>query len=98
MFIRKMKKQHQHDGSVSEYYFLTKSVRTPRGPRQEFILNLGCIDLTEEQRRSLAKRIEETLEGLDTHECRDPYVESLAREFVARIKQAGTKSEAATGP
>jgi hypothetical protein len=96
MFIREIKKKQRRTGKVYIYHVLTESVRTRKGPRQNFILNLGCLDSPREQWNSLAKRIEEILGGRQGLWNPDPHLESLAKEFAGRIKDCRTQSEAVT--
>ncbi len=44
-------------------YRLVESYRTPNGPRHRTILNLGTLDLTQEDRKRLADRIESIVNG-----------------------------------
>jgi len=80
------KKKQRRTGKVYVYHRLTESVRTSKGPRQNLILNLGCLDLPREQWKSLAKRIEEILRGRKGQWNLSPHLEGLAQEFAGRIK------------
>lgn len=59
---------HVHQGDNQEepgydktftYHRLMESVRTPKGPRQRVLLNLGHIELPASEWKTLANRIEE---------------------------------------
>ena len=59
MYIRQKVKT-----TKSQTYFqhqLLKSIRTPSGPRQEVVLNLGFLDLPKDEWKNLANAIEEKL-------------------------------------
>lgn len=60
MFIREIKKKRKKDGKEYEYVYhrLVASVRTPSGPRQYAILDLGTLPLPKEKHKDLANIIE----------------------------------------
>lgn len=87
MFIRKARKTDRTTGATYVYHQLVESYRTPSGPRQRIVLNLGRLDLDPRQCRVLARRIEELLKG----ECRlfdvSQKIESLARHFASLLRK-----------
>ena len=62
---------------------LVESVRTPRGPRQRTLMNLGKLDLPKDQWKDLANRIEEIVHGQSQRLIQLPQeeVEALAQHF-----------------
>lgn len=63
MFIREIKKRLNSNGVNYEYiqHRLVESVRTEHGPRQQTVLNLGTLNIPNEQLKTLANLIEENL-------------------------------------
>ena len=45
MFIRSVYKKNRGSGQVYSYQQLIEAVRTPRGPRQRILLNLGTLEI-----------------------------------------------------
>jgi len=45
MFIRAVRRKNLGSGQVYIYHQLIESVRTPQGPRQRILLNLGTLDI-----------------------------------------------------
>jgi transposase len=87
MFIREITKKDQAMGRGYVYHRLMEAVRTPRGPRQRIVLNLGRLDLPKDQWKTLANRIEEILSGQKTLWALEPSIENLAHQFARRIKR-----------
>jgi len=100
MFIREIKKKQRHTGKVYVYHRLTESVRTRKGPRQNLVLNLGCLDLPREQWKGLARRIEEIQGGRKAISDLPSHLEGLAQEFSRRIevRRAQRKADMRSGP
>ena len=64
MFIRKKAKKDKKSNKEYYSYQLVESVRTERGPRQRILLYLNSdLDLTKEERYTLACCIEDTVKG-----------------------------------
>ena len=63
MFIRRVRKKDPQTGSTYFYYQLVESHRTPNGPRQRTLLNLGKLDFEPKDLKRLVQRIEEILRG-----------------------------------
>jgi hypothetical protein len=68
-----------------EYQHLLESVRTEKGPRQRFLLNLGKLDLPEAEWPLLAKRIEEFIRGQENFFSGSPEIERLASHYARRF-------------
>jgi hypothetical protein len=58
MFIRTVRKKNRGSGQVYIYQQLIESVRTPRGPRQRILLNLGTLEILPTEWKELANRNE----------------------------------------
>lgn len=87
MFIRKTRKKDPI--SKKEYYIfqLVESFRTEKGPRQRILLNLGTdINLSDEDRKLLANRIEDLLNGYNQTLLSCPSeIEQLAEKYAAQL-------------
>jgi transposase len=92
MFIRETIKSKK--GKKYSQHQLVESVRTPKGPRQKLILNLGFIDLPKEQWKELANAIESELHGYQSLFSGNPEIESLARHFANVIIKERLNKEA----
>jgi len=82
MFIRETVKSKK--GKKYTQHQLVESVRTPNGPRQRLVLNLGFLDLPQDQWKELANTIEAELHGEKRLFSTHPEVEKLARHY-ARV-------------
>jgi len=90
MFIRKKQKKDKVTGCKYFSYQLVESVRTERGPRQRILLDLGNeLDLSDENKKLLANRIEELLAGIQSLFPYPPAVEQLAQTFTKQIIKKG---------
>lgn len=88
MFIRKTKITHVTTRKVYWNHQLVESYRTENGPRQRILLNLGSdLDLTPQERKALANRIEEMLRGFRTLLSPEPKIEELAQKYVRELQQ-----------
>jgi len=63
MYIKTVRKKGGNNNKYYSYLHLVENIRTPSGPRQKLILNLGNLDIDSSQFKSLAKRIEDILTG-----------------------------------
>ena len=61
MFIRETVKSKK--GKKYIQHQLVESVRTPNGPRQRLLLNMGLLDLAKDQWKDLANAIESEFHG-----------------------------------
>lgn len=87
MFIRQVSKKLKH--KVYLQHQLIEAVRTPSGPRQRLVLNLGQIKIPKEQYKNLANRIEEILTNQRSLFEAPPEVESLAQHYAERLRHQG---------
>ena len=87
MFIREITKKEHGTGKVYVYHRLMEAVRTPKGPRQRIVLDLGRLDLPRDQWKILADRIEQVLSGQTSLWPVDEAIENLAQDFARRVKR-----------
>jgi hypothetical protein len=85
MFIREIKKHIKKDGKYYDYvqHRLVESVRTPNGPRQRIVLNLGTLDVEPSKLKTLANMIESLAynDGQQEMFPDDPELQTIARHF-----------------
>ena len=87
MFIREIKKQNRGSDRIYIYHRLMESVRTPKGPRQRIVLNLGTLDLPRDDWKALADRIEAIAGGQKQIDGVVPeQIELLARKYAAELR------------
>jgi len=87
MFIRAVEKRNPGSPTIYTYHRLMESYRTPRGPRQRTILNLGTLNLPKDQWKLLVDRIEEILSGqLPLQPVEEP-IERLAAHYAPLVQQ-----------
>lgn len=99
MFIRRKVKTLK--GQSYEQHQLLKSVRTPAGPRQEVVLNIGPLDLPKDQWKALANAIEQRVNNQSdllfsscTEEV-DRYADHFAQMIVSKaINQQSSSAQA----
>ena len=82
MFIRETVKSKK--GKKYIQHQLVESVRTPNGPRQRLLLNMGLLDLPKDQWKDLANAIESELHGQKNLFSANPEIEKLATHY-ARV-------------
>jgi len=92
MFIKEIVKKNPTSDKTFTYHRLMEAVRTPRGPRQRIILNLGRLDIPREDWKTLANRIEEILSGQQTYLIPPPHIESLAQHYAGLLRQKEMRS------
>ena len=63
MYIKKVRKKNPGSDKIYEYLHLVENVRTENGPRQRLILNLGALDIPQDQYKELANCIESLITG-----------------------------------
>jgi transposase len=85
MFIREVRKKNPGSDTIFVYHRLMESVRTPKGPRQRMLLDLGKLDLPQEQWKTLANRIEEIISGQQRLVDLPQPIEDLARQCARRL-------------
>jgi len=96
MYIREIRKKNPHSPKLFISHRLIESVRTPRGPRQRVVINLGHLDLPKERWKELANRIEGLLYGYKSSTVPIPSeIETRAMHYTKQIlrKQRGEKKE-----
>jgi len=96
MFIREIQKKNPNSPKVFISHRLIESVRTPRGPRQRVVVNLGQLDLPKENWKELANRIEDLVRGYKSSTVPiSAGIETLARHYSKQIlrKQRSEKKE-----
>ncbi len=82
MFIREIKKQNTNSNKVFVYHRLIESIRTPNGPRQKVVMNLGMLDLAKDKWKKLADRIEQIVLGQDVRLFDGtPEIETFAQHY-----------------
>src|SRR4030067_245379 len=86
MFIREKTKK-ANGGKNYIQHQLIESIRTPSGPRQQIVLNLGQLCLPEEKWKALANCIEGFLANQKTLFPQDPGIEPLARHYADQIRR-----------
>ncbi|MCX5810625.1 MAG: IS1634 family transposase [Proteobacteria bacterium] len=94
MYIKKVTKQNKGSNKQYEYLHLVENVRTDRGPRQRLILNLGTLNIPEEQYKELANCIEGQIAGQRPLFSPDPAIERQAKKAVKRILEKRSQDEA----
>jgi transposase len=86
MFIRKVAQNNRKKRKAYYTYKLVESIRTPRGPRQRDILNLGVdFDLPKERWKDLANCIEEIITGQNPLIDYPKTIRTLASRYARRI-------------
>ncbi len=91
MFIRETAKTKK--GKKYIQHQLVESVRTPNGPRQKLLLNLGFLDLPKDQWKELANTIESELHGEQNLFSTNPEIEKLAGHYAKVIIQERLNNE-----
>jgi hypothetical protein len=92
MFIREIVKKNPGYPKPFIYHRLMESVRTPKGPRQIVLLNLGTLDIPRDDWKTLANRIEEIISGQKSFLMPSEQIESLAQHYAALLIQKGMRS------
>lgn len=101
MFIRATKKKNRNSRKIYYRYTLVESFRTPNGPRQKELINLGELKLEKKKWKSLANRIEEIVTGQLRLLPADEEIESLAQHYAklyANKKMAEAVEQNDQGP
>ena len=83
MFIRE--KIKRRNGKEYIQHQLIESVRTPAGPRQNIILNMGILDIEQDKWKLLANAIEEELHNQTGLFNSDPDINKLAQHYAQLI-------------
>ena len=83
MFIREKSKTVK--GKKYIQHQLIESIRTPAGPRQRLVLNLGFVDLHPDKWKELANTIESEVHKQSRLFVTDPQIEKLAQHYAKVI-------------
>ena len=83
MFIREKSKTVK--GQKYIQHQLIESIRTPAGPRQRLVLNLGFLDLQPDKWKELANTIESEIHKQPRLFVTDPQIEKLAKHYAKVI-------------
>jgi len=88
MFIRSYKTTNKKTGKKYTTYKLVESYRTPKGPRQRIVMDMGDLShIPAMQLKELANRIEQLLEGYEEPVFKpDEETEELARTYAKKAK------------
>lgn len=92
MFIREIVKKNPGYQKPFIYHRLIEAVRTPKGPRQTVLLNLGTLDLPREEWKILANRIEEIITGQNSFLSPSSHIETLAQHYASLLRQKAISS------
>jgi len=95
MFIREIKKKNRNYEKIFISHRLMESYRTKNGPRQRTVLNLGKLDLPQDQWKILADRIEQIVSGQALLFPIDETTEKLAQHYAQIIVHNGLLQVAA---
>jgi transposase len=87
MFIKEIIKQNRGYSKTFVYHRLMESYRTPRGPRQRKIIDLGHLEIPKDDWKILADRIEELLSGQQAFTTPPDNIEILAQHYAQMIRQ-----------
>ena len=85
MFIKTVKKRNKGYSKVYTYHRLMESYRTPQGPRQITLLELGKLELPQSQWKHLADRIEQIVMGQQRIIPVQPDIEKLAQHYASLL-------------
>lgn len=87
MFVKEISKQNKGYDKTFLSHRLMESFRTPRGPRQRKIIDLGQLAIPRDEWKILADRIEELLSGQQSFTIPADHIESLAQHYAQLIRQ-----------
>ena len=86
MFIREKTKKSNSQKKYVQHQ-LIESIRTPSGPRQQIVLNLGHLDLPQQKWKELANCIEGFLTNQRSLLEQEPEIEAKAQHYANLIRQ-----------
>ena len=93
MFIRSTLKIDRKTNKKYFSYQLVESYRTEKGPRQRILLTISnAFELTPEERKLLANRIEEKVAGVETLLQPPAIIEELAHHFAIQLIDKRSKA------
>jgi len=85
MFIKTVKKQNKGYPKTYTYHRLMESYRTPQGPRQIKLLDLGKLELPKNKWKHLADRIEQIVRGQGRLIPVESDIEQLAQHYASLL-------------
>jgi len=85
MFIKTVKKQNKGYSKTYTYHRLMESYRTPQGPRQIKLLDLGKLELPKNKWKHLADRIEQIVRGQGRLIPVESDIEQLAQHYASLL-------------
>ena len=93
MYIKKIVKKNKTSDKEYITYRLVESYRTEKGPRQRVLLNLGKINVSEDQFKALANRIETIVTGQQQLFPVDSNTEKEAQKISKKLIKDHLKEE-----
>jgi len=104
MYVKRVQKKGAKDGKTTyEYLHLVQTSRTPKGPRQQLLLNLGVLPIKPNEWRVFAKEVERRLTGQEVivkprlnkrlKQCIEQTVHRLAEKQGQEIKVSDITKE-----
>ena len=93
MYIKKVVKKNKGADKKYTYLHLVENIRTPNGPRQRLILNLGNIPIPTHQYKELANCIESLLTGQEELFSSDTVICNHATKAVQKIQQKNSQEK-----
>ncbi len=94
MYIKQVIKKNKNSKKKYTYLHLVENIRTPSGPRQRLILNLGDIPLRKDKYKELANCIESILTGQTELFSDNKKIHDYAQKAATKIR----KKQACTPP
>ena len=92
MFIKEIIKKNPGYDKTFTCHRLVEAVRTPKGPRHRTLLNLGTLDISKDEWKTLANRIEEILTGQQSLFAPPAHIESLASHYAQMLRRKEMQS------
>ena len=96
MYIRAKETKNKTTGAIYVKHQLIESVRTPNGPRQRIVMDLGQLDLSKSELKKLAHAISLRLAGRESVFEEDDKLRSLCDEALSNydfVKSSTTEKE-----
>lgn len=92
MYIKQVVKKNKNSNKKYTYLHLVENIRTPSGPRQRLIINLGDIPIRKDKYKELANCIESLLTGQTELFSPNKKVNEYAREAAAKIRKKQSRT------
>lgn len=87
MYIKQVTKTNKTSRKKYTYLHLVENIRTPSGPRQKLIVNLGSLSVSKDKYKELANCIESLLTGQQALFSSDQRISAYAHQAVSRIQR-----------